>query len=125
MKKVMSLVLSAILATGMLAGCGGGSSDDANASNETNGESAATSDIVVGFSTGAAGTTFRQEGIDDFTAIAEEYKAEGRIRDYKSVNNTTNWESNEQAISIRDFTSDGVTNCIVVNNNSPTTTTGV
>ena len=103
MKKVMSLVLSAILATGMLAGCGGGSSDDANASNETNGESAATSDIVVGFSTGAAGTTFRQEGIDDFTAIAEEYKAEGRIKDYKIVNNTTNWDSNEQANIIRDF----------------------
>ena len=89
MKKVMSLVLSAILAAGMLAGCGNESNNDANASNEAGGESsAATSDIVVGFSTGAAGTTFRQEGIDDFTAIAEEYKAEGRIKDYKIVNNS-------------------------------------
>lgn len=36
------------------------------------------SDLVVGFSTGTAGTTgttFRQKGIDDFTKVAEEYKA--------------------------------------------------
>lgn len=126
MKKVMSLVLSAILAAGMLAGCGNESNNDANASNEAGGESsAATSDIVVGFSTGAAGTTFRQEGIDDFTAIAEEYKAEGRIKDYKIVNNTTNWDSNEQANIIRDFINDDEINCIVVNPNSPTDLNGV
>lgn len=82
------------------------------------------SDLVVGFSTGAAGTTFRQEGIDDFTKAAEEYKAEGRIKDYKIVN-TTNWDANEQANIIRDFINDDEINVIVVNPNSPTDLNGV
>ena len=83
------------------------------------------SDLVVGFSTGTAGTTFRQEGIDDFTKVAEEYKAEGRIKDYKIVNNTTNWDANEQANIIRDFINDDEINVIVVNPNSPTDLNGV
>lgn len=139
MKKMKALLLCGALVTAMLAGCGGGESSG-NSGTETNSKSTgasadstsdekdgaeSASDIVVGFSTGAAGTTFRQEGIDDFTVIAEEYKAEGRIKDYKIVNNTTNWDSNEQANIVRDFINDEEVNVIVVNPNSPTDLNGV
>ena len=138
MKKVVALLLSAMMLLTLATGCGGGKDagsktpdagqteqktpDAGNTGTET---PTGTSDLVVGFSTGAAGTTFRQEGIDDFTKVAEEYKAEGRIKDYKIVNNTTNWDANEQANIIRDFINDDAINVIVVNPNSPTDLNGV
>ena len=142
MKRMKALLLCGALVTAMLAGCGSSesketsensgagsgsteTSETADTSSESGGGTENTSNIVVGFSTGAAGTTFRQEGIDDFTVVAEEYKAEGRIKDYKIVNNTTNFDSNEQAGIIRDFINDEEVNVIVVNPNSPTDLNGV
>ena len=85
MKKVVALLLSAMMLLTLATGCGGGKDagsttpdagqteqktpDAGNTGTET---PTGTSDLVVGFSTGAAGTTFRQEGIDDFTKVAEE-----------------------------------------------------
>lgn len=129
MKRLVALLLSGMMTLGMLSGCGGGGEaggDTPDPNAQAGGDApASSSGIVVGFSTGAAGTTFRQEGIDDFTTVAEEYKAEGRIKDYKIVNNTTNWDSNEQANIIRDFINDDSINVIVVNPNSPTDLNGV
>lgn len=128
-KRLAAFVLSIAMVVGLLAGCGSSSSTSTSgsASGSTSGSAAtsAKSDIVVGFSTGAAGTTFRQEGIDDFTKIAEEYKSEGRIKDYKIVNNTTNWDATEQAGIIRDFINDDTINVIVINPDSPTDLNGV
>lgn len=130
MKKLVALLLSTLMLLTLATGCGGGSSNTKAPENSQQEEQAPStnntgSDLVVGFSTGAAGTTFRQEGIDDFTKVAEEYKAEGRIKDYKIVNNTTNWDANEQANIIRDFINDDEINVIVVNPNSPTDLNGV
>lgn len=102
MKKLAALLLSALMLLTLATGCGGNGGNtstpsDSQKEEQTPSTDHAGSDLVVGFSTGAAGTTFRQEGIDDFTKVAEEYKAEGRIKDYKIVNNTTNWDANEQA----------------------------
>ena len=127
MKKLAALLLSALMLLTLATGCGGNTStpSDSQKEEQTPSTDNAGSDLVVGFSTGAAGTTFRQEGIDDFTKVAEEYKAEGRIKDYKIVNNTTNWDANEQANIIRDFINDDEINVIVVNPNSPTDLNGV
>jgi ABC-type sugar transport system substrate-binding protein len=129
MKKLVALLLSAMMLMSMATGCGqsapAGSAGAGSAAAAASTSAKKTSDLVVGFSTGAAGTTFRQEGIDDFTKIAEEYKAAGRIKDYKIVNNTTNWDANEQANIIRDFINDDSINVIVVNPNSPTDLNGV
>lgn len=129
MKKLVALLLSAMILMSMATGCGqsapAGSAGAGSAAAAASTSAKKTSDLVVGFSTGAAGTTFRQEGIDDFTKIAEEYKAAGRIKDYKIVNNTTNWDANEQANIIRDFINDDSINVIVVNPNSPTDLNGV
>jgi len=130
-KRIAAVVLCAAMVLGLLSGCGSSSSSSSSASKSSSASSKSTStstaksDIVVGFSTGAAGTTFRQEGIDDFTKVAEEYKSEGRIKDYKIVNNTTNWDATEQAGIIRDFINDDSINVIVVNPDSPTDLNGV
>lgn len=130
MKKLAALLLSALMLLTLATGCGGNACNASTPSDSQKEEQPpstdnAGSDLVVGFSTGAAGTTLRQEGIDDFTKVAEEYKAEGRIKDYKIVNNTTNWDANEQANIIRDFINDDEINVIVVNPNSPTDLNGV
>ena len=130
MKKLAALLLSALMLLTLATGCGGNGGNtstpsDSQKEEQTPSTDHAGSDLVVGFSTGAAGTTFRQEGTDDFTKVAEEYKAEGRIKDYKIVNNTTNWDANEQANIIRDFINDDEINVIVVNPNSPTDLNGV
>lgn len=129
MKKLAALLLSALMLLTLATGCGGNGGNTHPQRQPEGGAAPSTdhagSDLVVGFSTGAAGTTLRQEGIDDFTKVAEEYKAEGRIKDYKIVNNTTNWDANEQANIIRDFINDDEINVIVVNPNSPTDLNGV
>ena len=121
MKKLAALLLSALMLLTLATGCGGNGGNtstpsDSQKEEQTPSTDHAGSDLVVGFSTGAAGTTFRQEGIDDFTKVAEEYKI---------VNNTTNWDANEQANIIRDFINDDEINVIVVNPNSPTDLNGV
>jgi ribose transport system substrate-binding protein len=79
---------------------------------------------VVGISTGSSGTSWRNIMIDALTLVGKEYKAAGKIADYKMVNNVTNGDATEQANIIRDFTSQGV-DIILVNPNSPDALNGV
>ena len=79
---------------------------------------------VVGISTGSSGTSWRNIMIDALVSVGNEYKAAGKIADYKLVNNVTNGDATEQANIIRDFTSQGV-DVIMVNPNSPDALNGV
>lgn len=127
-KKALALVLAGAVTFGFSACSNSGNSGkEENTENTEKAEEngSAKSDIVVGFSSGCSGTTFRQEGIDDFKKVAEEYKEAGRIKDYKIVNNTNDWDTDEQANIIRDMTNDDEINVIVVNPNSPTDLNGV
>ncbi len=79
---------------------------------------------VVGISTGSSGTSWRNIMIAALEEVGNEYKAAGRIADYKLVNNVTNGDATEQANIVRDFISQGV-NIIMVNPNSPDALNGV
>ena len=79
---------------------------------------------VVGISTGSSGTSWRNIMIDALNTVGKEYKAAGKIADYKLVNNVTNGDATEQANIIRDFTAQGV-NIILLNPNSPDALNGV
>jgi len=79
---------------------------------------------VVGISTGSSGTSWRNIMIDGLTSVGDEYKAAGKIADYKLVNNVTNGDATEQANILRDFISQGV-DIILVNPNSPDALNGV
>jgi ribose transport system substrate-binding protein len=79
---------------------------------------------VVGISTGSSGTSWRNIMIDALKFVGDEYKAAGKIKDYKLVNNVTNGDATEQANIIRDFTSQKV-DIIMVNPNSPDALNGV
>jgi len=79
---------------------------------------------VVGISTGSSGTSWRNIMIDALNQVGKEYKAAGKIADFKIVNNVTNGDATEQANIIRDFTSQGV-DIILVNPNSPEALNGV
>jgi ribose transport system substrate-binding protein len=62
--------------------------------------------------------------IDALEQVGDEYKASGKIADYKLVNNVTNGDATEQANILRDFISQGV-DIILVNPNSPDALNGV
>jgi ribose transport system substrate-binding protein len=79
---------------------------------------------VVGISTGSSGTSWRNIMIDALLEVGDEYKAAGKIADYKLVNNVTNGDATEQANILRDFISQGV-DIIMVNPNSPDALNGV
>lgn len=79
---------------------------------------------VVGISTGSSGTSWRNIMIDALETVGKEYKAAGKIKDYKLVNNITNGDATEQANILRDFISQGV-DIIMVNPNSPDALNGV
>jgi ribose transport system substrate-binding protein len=79
---------------------------------------------VVGISTGSSGTSWRNIMIDALETVGKEYKAAGKIADYKLVNNVTNGDATEQANILRDFISQGV-DIILVNPNSPDALNGV
>jgi ribose transport system substrate-binding protein len=144
MRKKMTRRVVAALVTGIFAlslmACGGngnGGGDAAptpatetetEADDNGNGEAVAPagdSDIVVGFLPGSSGSSFRQIGIAKFTEVAEGYVAEGRIRDFRIVNNTTDGDATEQANLVRAMINDGDVNVLVVNPNSPTELNGV
>ena len=131
MKKrlVSELCAVAVLST-MLVGCSGGSGDKSDkASSDSKSENVMEGDVykiipegdlVVGFTSGSSGTSWRDQMINDFKEVAEEYKADGRLKDYKIVNNTTNGDATEQANIIRDFTADPDVNIIIVDANDST-----
>ncbi len=79
---------------------------------------------LVGISTGSSGTSWRTIMINALETVGKEYKAAGKIKDYKLVNNVTNGDATEQANILRDFISQGV-NIILVNPNSPDALNGV
>jgi len=79
---------------------------------------------VVGISTGSSGTSWRTIMINSLEQVGNEYKAAGKIADYKIVNNVVNGDATEQANIIRDFIAQGV-DIILVNPNSPTALNGV
>jgi ribose transport system substrate-binding protein len=79
---------------------------------------------VVGISTGSSGTSWRNIMIAALEEVGKEYKAAGKIADYKIVNNVTNGDATEQANILRDFVSQGV-DIIMVNPNSPDALNGV
>lgn len=79
---------------------------------------------VVGISTGSSGTSWRTIMIAALEEVGNEYKAAGKIADYKIVNNIVNGDATEQANIIRDFISQGV-DIIMVNPNSPDALNGV
>ncbi|MGA2975050.1 MAG: substrate-binding domain-containing protein [Spirochaetia bacterium] len=79
---------------------------------------------VVGISTGSSGTSWRNIMIDALNQVGQEYKAAGKIKDFKLVNNVTNGDATEQANIIRDFISQGV-DIIMLNPNSPDALNGV
>ncbi|MDI3542743.1 MAG: ribose transport system substrate-binding protein [Candidatus Atribacteria bacterium] len=79
---------------------------------------------VVGISTGSSGTSWRDIMIAALQEVGDEYKAAGKIADYKIVNNITNGDATEQANILRDFISQGV-DIILVNPNSPDALNGV
>ena len=59
-----------------------------------------------------------------YAEVGDEYKAAGKIADYKIVNNITNGDATEQANILRDFISQGM-DIIMVNPNSPDALNGV
>ncbi|NLJ49799.1 MAG: substrate-binding domain-containing protein [Candidatus Atribacteria bacterium] len=79
---------------------------------------------VVGISTGSSGTSWRNIMIAALEEVGNEYKAAGKIADYKIVNNITNGDATEQANILRDFISQSV-DIIMVNPNSPDALNGV
>jgi ribose transport system substrate-binding protein len=79
---------------------------------------------MVGISTGSSGTSWRTIMIDALETVGKEYKAAGKIKDYKLVNNVTNGDATEQANILRDFISQKV-DIILVNPNSPDALNGV
>lgn len=142
MKRHIAILLVCLLAFTSLVGCSSTQTAQTDESKDTaetaqsaeteqkdekvnSGEPATASEIVVGFAPGASGTAFRTIGTEEFKQVCEEYKAQGRIKDYRVVDNVTNFDANEQANIIRDFMNDPEINVIVVNPNSPTDLNGV
>lgn len=128
-KKILSFILIGAMAVS-LAACGG-KSDDGSSNTDSNAVSApeettGTAEVTngdapyVAFSTGATNTTWRQQMVDYFSEVAEEYVAEGRLSGYTIANNTTDWDVTDQISVIRDLIADENVDIIVVNPNSPT-----
>jgi ribose transport system substrate-binding protein len=118
MKKALTIIVAAALLCAVMAltGC---------SKKESGGGTTAAAGLVIGFSPGASGTNFRTEGTDAFREQCEEYKRQGRIKDYRITENVTNFDAAEQANIIRNFINDPAVNVIVVNPNSPTDLNGV
>ena len=137
-RKVLAGVLVAVMAIGCFAGCGNsepadqGSAPASSAGGEEQQPTGDTTeggltyvdlsgqDIVVGVSTGSAGTSWRDQGIRHLTDALDEYVAAGEVKSYKIVHNTTNGDANEQATIIRNFIDDPEVNMILVNPNDAT-----
>ena len=116
MRKSSIFIAILVMIGVLLTACGGGSKGtDAGGGSKL---------PVVGISTGSSGTSWRDIMIEGILQVANEYKANGIIADYKMVHNVTNGDATEQANILRDFISEGV-DIIVVNPNSPDALNGV
>lgn len=132
-KRIVSLLVVCAMA-GTLAACGSSSdsssdsaaAEDTSATEETDSSEESTTEATnedapyVAFTTGATNTTWRQQMVDYFEEVAEEYIAEGRLSGYTIANNTTDWDVTDQINVIRDLIADDNVDIIVVNPNSPT-----
>ena len=136
MKKAIALILCVSCLGMALAGCGSKPATEepkkeeatTEATTETDADvdaPAKESDIVIGFSTGSSGSSFRTILENNFKEVADSYKEQGIIKDYKIVNNVTNKDAAEQANIIRDFINDSEINVIMLNPNSATDLNGV
>ena len=79
---------------------------------------------VIGIANGYYGNAFRDEMISSIESVGDEFKAAGKIADYKIVNNVNQGDVNEQANIIRNFIQQGV-DIIMMNPNSPDALNGV
>lgn len=79
---------------------------------------------VIGISTGSSGTTFRDTMLQAMVEVGDEYIAEGRVAEYRVVDNVTNGDAAEQINIIRDFIDMGV-DIILLNPNSSDALNGV
>ena len=133
--KKVSLVLAVIMIFVMsLAACGGGGDTPAAtpepapapapAPDAGDAGEAVADAPVVGISTGMLGSSWRNQLLSAVEELGDQYKAEGRIKDYKVVNNVTGGDATEQANIIRDFINEGV-DIILVNPNSSDSLNGV
>ncbi len=140
-KKILSMIMVGVVAVS-LAACGSADKGSGTGGTEVEDTSAKTEtpDVVedvqetpaeeetevnkdapyVAFSTGATNTTWRQQMVDYFSEVADEYVAEGRLSGYTIANNTTDWDVTDQISVIRDLIADDNVDIIVLNPNSPT-----
>lgn len=108
MKKFLALVL-ALLMTVSLFGCGNASTpqdDQTPDSNPTADSAIPQGDWVIGLSNSYYGNTWRKQMVDSFTAVAEEAKAAGYIKDYVIQNG--DGSVNAQIAQIDSFILEGV-----------------
>jgi len=84
-----------------------------------------TSDLVIGLSPGASGSYWGTTLAAECEKVAQEYIDAGRLKDFKIVNNVTNYDAVEQASIIRDFINDPEVDIILFNPVGPTDMYGV
>lgn len=118
-KKLISILMSLVLVSGVLIGCGGqeeptdtvSETSEDQASDDSSSSTAGDSvlkkgDYVIGLSNSYFGNTWRKQMVDAFTNAAEAAKEAGYISDYEIQNgdNTVN----SQIAQINSFILDGV-----------------
>ena len=133
-KKVSLSLVVIIVFVLVLASCSGGNTGGGEApapapapatdTDTDNGDADAVKAPVIGISTGMLGSSWRNEMATAIEDLADQYKAEGLIADYKVVNNVTGGDATEQANIIRDFINEGV-DIILVDPNSADSLNGV
>lgn len=108
MKKYLALVLALLMVVSLI-GCGQASTpkDEQNSGNTPVEEGAIPQgDWVIGLSNSYYGNTWRKQMVDSFTAVAEEAKAAGYIKDYVIQNG--DGSVNAQIAQIDSFILEGV-----------------
>jgi len=137
-KKTIALMLSLLLAGGMLAACGKSSEDTPATETSSAGTSAAedttvkdnqdttapaaSGEIVAGLANGYMGNTWRAQFVEAFETKAEELKQAGVLKDYMTA--STDTDVTEQMNQINNMISSGV-NLILLNPISPASVTPI
>ncbi|HVI40718.1 MAG TPA: ABC transporter substrate-binding protein [Anaerovoracaceae bacterium] len=110
-KKLLVLVLTLAMVTGLLVGCGSKPSTEAPSTEGTTPDAVSentipTGDWVIGLSNSYYGNTWRKGMVNSFTKVAEEAKAAGYIKDYLIQNG--DGSVNAQIAQINSFILEGV-----------------